>query len=348
MQVTLPTPATATGTIANDDTPPIVSILPYETPILEGENPKFTISREGLTDDRLDVQISLAKDGIAEPDRTAVIPAGQASTVHVVNHADDSVEGVDHQYVATVESSTADYLIGIPGSATVDVLDDDKDRGFLLGSYADPDVFEEAGDVIDFNYEVTNSGTAETAVPLIIYSRNLGEFTIDEQPLQPGFEHVIYITKTYTVTSQDVANGSITESWYVSDGITRSAYDSFSVTLEDAVQYVISNPASEDSTKDDEDSGTFNLGIVRVDNSTDPDTVNYYTRSDTADRNVDFTSVSGTLTFPTGSTGLIPPRQTVSIPITDDDLDEPYEHFVMVVEDDVQDADGKHAETRRN
>ena len=89
VQVKLPTPATATGTITNDDDLPVVTILPYETPILEGNNPKFIVSRQGLTDDRVDIQLSLTKDGGTLPDATVVIPVGQYSAIHTVNHARD-------------------------------------------------------------------------------------------------------------------------------------------------------------------------------------------------------------------------------------------------------------------
>ena len=115
VQATLPTPATATGTITDDDTLPVVTILPYETPILEGVNPKFTVSRQGFTDDRLDVQISLTKNGSAQPNVTVAIPVGQYSAILTVSHPSDDEPGEDYQYVATIMESKDDYIIGIPG-----------------------------------------------------------------------------------------------------------------------------------------------------------------------------------------------------------------------------------------
>ena len=130
VEVTLPTPATATGTITNDDTLPVVTILPYETPILDGNNPKFIVSRQGFTDDRLDVKISLTKDDDPLPNVTVAIPVGQYSAIHTVNHPSTDAQGQDYQYIATVLART-NYSIGIPGSATVNLVDD-YDRGSQL------------------------------------------------------------------------------------------------------------------------------------------------------------------------------------------------------------------------
>ena len=332
VQATLPTPATATGTITNDDTLPVVSIRPDETPILEGNNPKFIVSRQGFTDDRLDVQISLAKDGSAQPNSTVAIPVGQYSAIHTVNHADDSVVGVDHQYVATVLSST-NYSIGIPGSATVDLLDDDESRVLTVEAHPDLYTFADVGDVIDITYYVKNLGTVATRAPITAHTNLNGDFVLSADPLPvdanlPGnLDHWAVVTVSYTITAADVTTGYVHLSWYAEDGIVRSAQDDVLINHEGRIyRYTIQNPAASDPELDDEDQD-LTLQIWRQDENREEHVVRLYTTNDTARQPEDYAAVDETITFSYKQ------RNSVTLTVNDDRLDEPDESFNVFLVD---------------
>ena len=333
VQVKLPTPATATGTITNDDDLPVVTILPYETPILEGNNPKFIVSRQGLTDDRVDIQLSLTKDGGTLPDATVVIPVGQYSAIHTVNHARDQAAGQDHQYIATVLSSSTSYSIGSPGSATVDLLDDDTRGALAIEVHPDSYTYADAGDVINFTYYVKNVGTVATGAPVRAHTNLSGSFVVTANPIPanvnlPGnLEHTAEVTVAYTITEADVATGYVLVSWYAEDGVYRSVQDDIMINVVGRVyRYSIVNPATTDPEADDEDQD-LTLQIWRQDENTDSHVVRVYTTDDTATQPEDYAAVDETLTFS------FKQRHGVTLAFNDDLVDEPHESFNVFLVD---------------
>ena len=333
VQVKLPTPATATGTITNDDDLPVVTILPYETPILEGNNPKFIVSRQGLTDDRVDIQLSLTKDGGTLPDATVVIPVGQYSAIHTVNHARDQVAGQDHQYIATVLSSSTSYSIGSPGSATVDLLDDDTRGALAIEVHPDSYTYADAGDVINFTYYVTNVGTVATGAPVRAHTNLSGSFVVTANPIPanvnlPGdLNHTAEVTVAYTITEADVATGYVLVSWYAEDGVYRSVQDDIMINVVGRVyRYSIVNPATTDPEADDEDQD-LTLQIWRQDSTSGAHVVRLYTTDDTATQPEDYAAADETLTF------LPRQRHGVTLDFNDDVVDEPHESFNVFLVD---------------
>ena len=332
VQVTLPTPATATGTITNDDSLPIVTILPYETPILEGNNPKFMVSRQGLTDDRVDVQLSLTKDGDTLPDATVAIPVGQYSAIHTVDHARDEVAGQDHQYIATVLSDSS-YSIGSPGSATVDLLDDDTRGALAIEVHPDSYTYADAGDVINFTYYVKNVGTVATGAPVRAHTNLSGSFVVTANPLPANvhlpnnLNHTAEVTVAYTITAADVTTGYVLVSWYAEDGVYRSVQDDVMINLEGRIyRYSIVNPATTDPEADDEDQD-LTLQIWRQDEARDNHVVRIYTTDDTATQPDDYATADETLTFSYKQ------RHGVTLAFNDDELDEPHESFNVFLVD---------------
>ena len=332
VQVTLPMPATVTGTITNDDHLPIVTILAYETPILEGNNPKFMVTRQGLTDDRVDVQLSLTKDGASLPDATVAIPVGQYSAIHTVDHARDDVAGQDHQYIATVLSDSS-YSIGSPASATVDLLDDDTRGALAIEVHPDSYTYAHAGDVINFTYYVKNVGEVATGSPVRAHTNVSGSFVVTANPIPanvflPGnLEHTAEVTVAYTITAADVTTGYVLLSWYAEDGIYRSPQDDIMINVEGRVyRYSIVNPATTDPEADDEDQD-LELQIWRQDSTSGAHVVRLYTTDDTAIQPGDYAAADVTLTFA--------PRQRhgVTLDFNDDVVDEPHESFNVFLVD---------------
>ena len=75
-----------------------------------------------------------------------------------------------------------------------------------------------------------------------------------------------------------------------------------------------------------EDAGNAQITVQRVNGSDGAVTVNYATSSGTATAGADFTTTSGTLTFPDGVTS-----QTIEIPIADDASEESEESFLVTL-----------------
>ena len=332
VQVTLPTPATVTGTITNDDNLPVVTILAYETPILEGNHPKFMVTRQGLTDDRVDVQLSLTKDGVTLPNATVAIPVGQYSAIHAVAHARDEVAGQDHQYIATVLPDSS-YSIGSPASATVDLLDDDTRGALAVEVHPDSYTYADAGDVINFTYYVKNVGDVATGSPVRAHTNVSGSFVVTANPIPanvylPGnLEHTAEVTVAYTITAADVTTGYVLVSWYAEDGIYRSPQDDIMINVEGRIyRYSIVNPATTDPEADDEDQD-LELQIWRQDSTPGAHVVRVYTTDDTATQPDDYAAVDETLTFSFRQ------RHGVTLDFNDDVVDEPHESFNVFLVD---------------
>ena len=343
VQVTLPAGA-ITGTIANDDGVPIVTITPRATPVEEHQDPWFILSRQGFTVDRLEVNLSLTKDGVDLPDRLVRIPAGEQSRTFRINHVNDTAPTVtEYVYVATIAANATDYAIGTPGSATVTVLNDDAERNLADIVNIAPDRFDETGDVLTVTYLLYNEGNVVTAAPITAHSTLFGSFVASDNsiPAHIAGETVpeITLTRDYTVTEADVTAQIINESFYFDDGISQSTPYTNTVHHRDIeFRYRIFAPGYTDVEEAEEDAGPFRVKIyaARIDRSTQSHTVRYSTTDGTARDGSDYTAVEGTLTFSSGNTNANPdPNQDVYIPITDDLLDEPFENFqFMLVDDD--------------
>ena len=123
-------PAAVTLTITDDDLPE-VTIAAGTSPVVEGTNATFTLTRAGVLAEALTVAVSVEQTGefirttggYTVPER-AVFAAGSATTGLTVATEDDGTDEVDGSVIATVDAG-AGYRVGGASSATVDVSDDD-------------------------------------------------------------------------------------------------------------------------------------------------------------------------------------------------------------------------------
>ncbi|MCY4482332.1 MAG: hypothetical protein OXC12_05590, partial [Spirochaetaceae bacterium] len=334
VQVVLPA-APVTGTITDDDELPVVTIKAERSSILEGRHPKFEIIRQGLTDGPLDVTISLTRDGVDLGNRQVQILTGASSRLKRVWHQANNRPEDDRVYRAEVVANSS-YTIGIPSSAQVTVIDDDTERLFEIGGGATPSVYGDAGTKITLKYYVYNYATVPTGAPVTLHSKLLGAVVVSEVPLltrsddAPELAFVRY-DREYTVTQDDVDAGVILEEFHVDDGIIQSPRVGFSASHSD-LQYLYEVESySGAGGRVDEARGTDRVIVKRLDTTPGVHTVQYYTEDVSAKAGQDYTSKSGTLTFQSGTGD--DTFQSVYVPITDDDLDEPYEHFRFVVAD---------------
>ena len=134
--------ATPTGTgdntfVVNNTSPPpqlpAVTVSPGTSPVTEGTNADFTVSRTGATASALTVLLRVGestaggRDFVAaadEGDRSVTIPAGSATATWSVRTTGDSTDEPDGTVTVSLRSS-GDYAQGSPSSASVTVNDDD-------------------------------------------------------------------------------------------------------------------------------------------------------------------------------------------------------------------------------
>lgn len=131
---TIGAPASATVTIADDDSPPSVSILATDSAAGEpGNGGLFTVSRSYASASPLTVSLTAGGSATAGADFTALpatvtILANQTSATVSVTVNDDALVEASETVVLTVASG-AGYTVGSPTSATVTIADNDASSG---------------------------------------------------------------------------------------------------------------------------------------------------------------------------------------------------------------------------
>ena len=112
----------------NENTAPRVTVSSTNVTRREGQPVGFTVSRGGATSSALIVALSVTETGdvISPPPPVSVtIPAGETSVNFEVATDDDGVDEDDSVITARVVGD-AGYAIGIPGSASIPVYDNDS------------------------------------------------------------------------------------------------------------------------------------------------------------------------------------------------------------------------------
>ena len=113
----------------NENTAPRVTISPPRFAPTEGAPATFTVSRSGATSSALTVALSVTETGdvVSAAPTSVTIPAGEASVTFEVPTIDDSADEDDSTITAHVAGGSG-YAIGIPGSASIPVYDNDTSR----------------------------------------------------------------------------------------------------------------------------------------------------------------------------------------------------------------------------
>ncbi len=110
---------------------PSVTIVATDATAAEpgGDVGVFTVTRSGSTAGRLDVAYAVSGSASPSSDYTALpgsvsIPDGQSSASITVTPIDDAISEPDETVVVTLIAG-AGYVVGVPGTATVTIRDDD-------------------------------------------------------------------------------------------------------------------------------------------------------------------------------------------------------------------------------
>ena len=202
----------------------------------------------------------------------------------------------------------------------------DQARAITLEKTSTANGFDAVDDSIPYSYKVVNAGTVTLT----------GTLEIDDDRLPSGIncpdvpdaglapDQSMTCSGIYTVVQTDVDAAGVTNNATAElDGLTSSE-----VTLRvpwrapQGTQPQLNISAGQVA----EAAGSITLNVSLNPSSLQNVTVDYATSGATATAGSDYTAASGTLTFAPGDTG-----KTISITITDDDLDEDNETFKVTI-----------------
>ena len=120
---------------------PLITIAPGASPVIEGTDATFTLSRSGSTTTALAVEVGVFEAGgdmvasSAEGARTVSFEAAQSTAMLSVQTVDDEADETDSVVTATILADADDpaiYWLGAPDSATVIVNDNEDDSTNVL------------------------------------------------------------------------------------------------------------------------------------------------------------------------------------------------------------------------
>ena len=199
----------------------------------------------------------------------------------------------------------------------------DQVQGLTLEKTTTDSGFDEAGDELDYSYKVTNSSTVTLTGTLEIDDDRMASADIT-CPTVPAtglaLRAFLTCTGSYTVTQADVDEGEVENTATATLGGATSPQDTVTVSWRAPQGSVPALSIGNGSVQEDGDS--ISLPVALSPSSLQTVTVNYATANDSAAAGADYTASSGTLIFAPGDTG-----KTVTVVITDDDIDEGNETF---------------------
>lgn len=329
---TVGVPASATGTILNDDVPSVtVSVSPAAVAEDGAPNLIYTFTLNQAAFSALSINYTIggtATNGtdyatIASP---LVIAAGNTTGTVTVNPTADATIEADETVILTLAAGTG-YTVGVPNSATGTILNDDlpnltindvtvtEGNSGITNAVFTVSLSAPAGPGgVTFNIATAN-GSATAGVDYVAQS-------LTGQTIPAG-------SSTYTFTVQ--VNGDTlnepTETFFVnvtgvSGAVVVDGQGVGTITNDDPLPSL----SIDDVTVVEGNSGTTNavFTVTLSDPSGQTVTVNYATADGTATQPADYTSTSGTLTFTPGQT-----TRTISVPVIGETIPEANETFFV-------------------
>ncbi|MCZ8189527.1 MAG: hypothetical protein O9326_07235, partial [Microcystis sp. LE19-338.1B] len=338
---TVGTTTAVTGTITNDDvTLPSITLAVAPSSVTEDgtTNLVYTFTRTGVTTNALTVNYTIGGTATLNTDYTrtgtnnTVTFAANATTATVtVDPTADTIVESNETVILTLATGTG-YTVGTPNAATGTITNDDTSVTLAVS----PSSVTEDG-TTNLVYTFTRSGVTTNALT-VNYTIG-GTATLNTDYTRTGTNNTVTFAAnatTATVTVDPTADTTVEPN------------ETVILTLASGTGYTVGTPNAATGTITDDDSTvTSQLSInditvvegqnsnailtVTVNNpNAQPITVNYTTAPIDATANVDYTSQTGTLTIaPNTSTA------TISIPILNDNLNEPDEAFTVTLSNPV-------------
>ncbi|MFM6375682.1 MAG: Calx-beta domain-containing protein [Microcystis panniformis] len=334
---TLGNQTTATVTIINDDTSVTLAVAPSSV-IEDGTtNLVYTFTRTGVISNALTVNYTVGGTATFNTDYTqsgaasytgttgtaTFAPNSTTVTVTIDPTADTTFEP-DETIVLTLTSGTG-YMIGTTTPVTGTIVNDDT----IVTLTVSPNSVTEDG-TSNLIYTFTRTGVTTNALT-VSYSIG-GTATLNTDYTRSGTNNTVTFapnSTTATVIVDPTADTTIESNETVA--LTLTAGTGYTVGTTTAVTGTITNDDLSQLSINDitvvEGKDNNAILTVTVDNPNPQQiSVNYATEPIDATANVDYTSKTGTITIaPNTSTA------TISIPILNDNLNEPDESFAVTL-----------------
>jgi hypothetical protein len=327
-------PASATGTIANDDRPTAtIAVTPSSLPEDGGGSFVYTVTLDQAAPTALSLNYTIGGTATAGADFTSpasplVIPANTTSgTITVTPTADSTIEP-DETVVVTLAAG-ATYTVGSPGAATATIVNDD------LPSLSINDVSQAEGNAGTTTFTFTVS-LSQAAGP--------GGVTFDVATADgTAIAGSDYVARSLTAQSIPVGSSTYSFTVLVNGDTLNEADESFFVNVSNISGAIAGATQGQGTIVNDDPLPTLGIGNVNVsegDSGTTPAlfavslsavsgqtvTVNYATANGTATAPADYQPASGTLTFLPGVT-----TQTITVQVVGDIVPEADETFSVAL-----------------
>ncbi|MCZ8365414.1 MAG: M10 family metallopeptidase C-terminal domain-containing protein [Microcystis sp. LE19-251.1A] len=337
---TVGTPNAATGTITNDDLPSITLAVSPSSVTEDGTtNLVYTFTRTGVTTNTLTVNYTLGGTATLNTDytrtgttNTVTFAAGSATaTVTVDPTADTTVES-NETVILTLAAGTG-YTIGTTTPVTGTINNDDS----ASISINDVTVSEGNSGTTNAVFTVTLSNPVDTSVTLNYATANGTATTADNDYTAIATTPLTFnpgeTSKTITVAVNGDTKVENNETFFVNLSNLQANGRNVTITdnqgqgtINDDDSTVTSQLSINDITVVEGQNSNAILTVTVNNPSTQQITVNYTTTAIDATANVDYTSQTGTLTIAANTS-----TATISIPILNDNLNEPDEAFTVTL-----------------
>jgi Calx-beta domain len=286
-----------------------------------GSTVLLTVDRSGGTTGTATVAYATA-DGTATAGTdyssrsgTLTFPGGQSSRVITVPITNDTDAESDETFTVTLSSPTLASL-GSPSSATVTITDNDGVQTLAFSS-ATASVGES---VSPLNLIVTRTGDT-TGVATVNYATSNGSASSGSDYTDTSGTLVfaagdtsknISVVITNDSTSEATETFTVTLSSPTGASLGSTSTSTVSIVDDDGTEAVLGFSSSTYSV--DEGGGSVTITVTRSGSASGSKSVTYATSDGTASSGSDYTSASGTLTFPDAATT----SMTFEVPVSDD------------------------------
>ena len=317
----MPAEPVAVSIIDEPDVPPELTIAADSAAVDEGWPAVFTVTRSGATGEPLTVTVAVTERGSfiagAAPTRVRFAADARTASLYVATE-DDAIDEPDGAVTATLAGG-AGYDVGNPARATVTVRDNDAPPSLTI---ADVRAVESAGEM-EFTVRLAGASVHQVAVS---FATVAGTATAGADyggiTGTLGFEPGTAPTRTIRVAIVNDALDEADETFEVLlSGARHATLAGNGATLAATGTIEDDDPVPELTIADQsapESAGQVQFTVALSAASGREVTVAYATAGGTATEDADYARTTGTLTFAPG--GEL--TQTITVPITDDTMDE--------------------------
>ena len=329
---TVGVPASATGTILNDDVPSAtISVTPANVAEDGAPNLVYTVTLNQASFSALSINYTIggtATNGTDYATITSplVIPAGSTTGTITVNPTADATIEANETVTLTLNAG-AGYTVGVPNSATGTILNDD------LPNLTINDVTANEGNAGTTNFTFTVSLSAPAGPGGVTFDIATANGT--------ATAGVDYVAQSLTGQTIPAGSSAYTFTLLVNGDTLNEPSETFFVNVTNVVNAVVVDGQGVGTIVNDDplpslsindvtvvegNAGTINavftvtLSAARGQTAT----VNYATADGTATQPLDYTSASGTLTFAPGVT-----TQTITVILNGEVVPEANETFFV-------------------